>query len=446
MLKLHFCAEHEKNILMQSLCRDCLAEFTDRPLRCPDCGGTRIVTDDDLASLSIAHVDCDAFYAAVEKRDDPSLEGKPVIVGGGRRGVVSTCCYVARLYGIHSAMPMFKALKACPDAIVVKPRYEAYSKASGQIREKMLALTPLVQFVSIDEAYLDLSGTKKLLSHDPAALLARLAQEIERDVGVTVSIGLASNRFLAKTASEMDKPRGFSVLSPNMCEAYLAPLSPRAIHGVGPKLASKLERDGYRKIADLQETTRHELITAYGDTGQWLKDRAHGIDKRPVHTKSERKSISSETTFMEDIADPALLEDFLWHLCVKVADRSKAKALDGAVVTLKLKRKDFKTITRRVTLSEPTQLARKIFVAAQPLLNKETGYAQFRLIGVGLSSLTDHTQEMPDLIDETQAKWSAAERAADAVRSKFGTDAIQSGRSIRLSHTREAIKQARDRS
>ncbi|MEO1029429.1 MAG: DNA polymerase IV [Pseudomonadota bacterium] len=428
-----------RRTFMESLCRDCLAQFAGPVASCPNCGGARIVSDPDLARLSIAHVDCDAFYASVEKRDDPSLEGKPVIVGGGRRGVVSTCCYVARLYGVRSAMPMFKAVKACPQAVVVKPRYEAYSEASGMIREKMLALTPLVQFVSIDEAYLDLSGTEKLLGAFPAKLLAQLSLDIQRDVGVTVSIGLSQNRFLAKTASEMDKPRGFSVLSPSRAEAYLGPLSPRAIHGVGPKLASKLERDGFRKISDLQQATKHELQTSYGDTGLWLKNRAHGKDNRPVDTKSERKSISSETTFMEDISDPALLEDFLWHLSVKVADRAKSKELDGIVVTLKLKRKDFKSITRRVTLPEPTQLARKIFLAARPMLKKESLGAQFRLIGVGISSLSDAKPEMADLVDESQAKWTAAERAVDKVRSKFGAESIQSGRSVRLYYKRDKL-------
>lgn len=429
---------------MEAICREC--GYLDQAGRdtCPDCHGNRLIESEAFNELSIAHVDCDAFYASVEKRDNPELERQPVIVGGGRRGVVATCCYIARLYGVRSAMPMFKALKACPHAVVVKPRFEAYSEASGEIRALMTKLTPLVQFVSIDEAYLDLSGTEKLTRLLPAQQLVQLSRDIKSKVGVSVSIGLSSNKFLAKMASEMDKPKGFSVLHPRTAGARLAPQTPRAIHGVGPKLAAKLERDGYGTIADLQEADLRELISAYGETGVWLKARAHGQDNRAVSPVSDRKSISSETTFSEDIRDPALLEDYLWYLCVKVADRAKAKNLDGSVVTLKLKRSDFRSLTRRVTLPEPTQLARRIFTAAKPLLSKEAKGAAFRLIGVGISNLSDAVEERPDLIETRQTKLGAAERAADIVRQKFGREAVKTGRAIRLDSRKDANRRSKE--
>ena len=272
---------------------------------CPSCGHERLVRNSRLAELGIAHLDCDAFFAAIEKRDDPSLKNKPVIVGGGKRGVVATCCYIARLYGVRSAMPMFQALKACPDAVVIKPNSEKYRIAGLQVREKMQALTPMIQPVSVDEAYLDLTGTNTLHKATPAVSLARLAAEIERDVGITVSIGLSVNKFLAKTASELDKPKGFAVIAAEEAEALLAPKPIGFIHGIGPKLAKKLSLDGYDTIEDLQRTELRQLIGKYGETGMWLKNRAHGIDNRPVRNDEERKSVSSETTFHKDMSDPA---------------------------------------------------------------------------------------------------------------------------------------------
>ncbi|WP_290950724.1 DNA polymerase IV [Hyphomonas sp.] len=290
---------------MYTLCRDCFHLSDDDSDACPRCGRHRVIRNKHITTLAIAHLDCDAFFAAIEKRDDPSLKDRPVIVGGGKRGVVSTCCYIARLYGVRSAMPMFKALKACPDAVVIKPNGEKYRLTAHQMREKMQALTPMIQPVSVDEAYLDLSGTGTLHKAPPAVSLARLAAEIERDIGITVSIGLSTNKFLAKTASELDKPRGFAVIGADEAEALLAPRPIGFIHGVGPKLAQKLTRDGYDTIEDLQRTELKQLIGRYGETGMWLKNRAHGIDNRPVRNDEERKSVSSETTFNDDMSDPA---------------------------------------------------------------------------------------------------------------------------------------------
>lgn len=421
---------------MTTLCRDCF-HLSDKDERtCPACGHERLVRNAHIRELGIAHLDCDAFFAAIEKRDDPSLKDKPVIVGGGKRGVVATCCYIARLYGVRSAMPMFQALKACPDAIVIKPNGEKYRLAGQQVREKMQALTPMIQPVSVDEAYLDLTGTNTLHKAPPAVSLARLAAEIERDVGITVSIGLSVNKFLAKTASELDKPKGFAVIAAEEAEALLAPKPVGFIHGVGPKLAQKLSLDGFDTIEDLQRTELRQLIGKYGETGMWLKNRAHGIDNRPVRNDEERKSVSSETTFHEDMSDPAWLEDQLWRLCVKTADRAKATGLVGNVITLKLKTADFRTLTRRLSLSEPTQLAQTLFRSAKVLLAKEAnGRTRFRLIGVGISDLSEHRADAVDLLDPLVAKRAAAERASDLAREKFGADAVMTGRSARVKNT-----------
>ncbi|MFN7056150.1 DNA polymerase IV [Hyphomonas sp.] len=417
---------------MPSLCRDCHHMSEAAPAACPACGHTRIVTHAALARLAIAHVDCDAFYASVEKRDNPALRNVPLIVGGGQRGVVTTCCYIARLYGVRSAMPMFKALKACPEAVVVPPDFRKYHEAARAIRAEMDRLTPLVQPVSIDEAYLDLTGTGRLHGRPPAASLAGLASAVEREVGVTVSIGLSANKFLAKTASELDKPRGFAVIAPEEAEAFLAPRPVRELHGVGPRFADSLMRDGFHTIGDLQAADAKDLMRRYGETGDWLKRCAHGRDNRPVSPNGQRKSISSETTFFEDIADLPALEDQLWRLSVKTADRAKAEGASGRVVTLKLKTSAFQPLTRRISLSQPAQLAQEIFRAVRPLLAKEvTGRTAYRLIGVGLSELSDYRADAIDLIDPKVAKRAAAERASDKARAKFGAGAVMTGRAAK---------------
>lgn len=422
---------------MMSLCRDCLALEAGQLSRCPGCAGLRLVSHRLLTQLSIAHVDCDAFYAAVEKRDNPALRQRPLIVGGGTRGVVTTCCYMARLYGVRSAMPMFKALKLCPEAAVVHPDFPRYREAGRAIRARMEALTPLVQPVSIDEAYLDLAGTRRLHGLPPAASLARLARDVEHQVGVTVSVGLSANKFLAKTASELDKPRGFAVLSPDEAEAFLADRPARFLHGVGASFAERLARDGFHTVGDLQRAEAGDLIRRYGDTGDWLKRCAHGRDTRKVTPNEERKSVSSETTFSEDTAELAVLEDHLWHLSVRTADRAKADGVFGRVVTLKLKTSGFRTVTRRISLHAPTQLAQEVFRAARPLLAKEVAACtRFRLIGISLSGLSGELSGDPsgsaDLIDPKVAKRAAAERASDRARAKFGSGAVITGRAARI--------------
>ncbi|MEM1266750.1 MAG: DNA polymerase IV [Pseudomonadota bacterium] len=416
---------------MPALCRDCLT--ADPGPRCRACGSPRQLAHAELLDLSIAHLDCDAFYASVEKRDNPELRDRPVIVGGGRRGVVSTACYIARIRGVRSAMPMFKALDLCPDAAVVKPRMETYVAVSREIRALMEALTPAVEPLSLDEAFLDLTGTERLHGAPPAVLLARLQAQIEAEIGVTASIGLAPNKFLAKIASDLDKPRGFSVIGRAETESFLDAQPVSIIWGVGRAFQETLAADGIRTIPDLKARDRKDLSRRYGAMGERLWHLARGLDQRSVSTRSAAKSVSNETTFGEDTGDPDLLEGHLWRLAEKVADRLKAKEIAGRVVTLKLKRSNHRLLTRSHTLSEPTQMAHLVFETAHPLLRAAMTEGPFRLIGVGISQLTDGAEadRAPDLLDPSSAARTASERATDAIREKFGSDAIVKGRTLR---------------
>lgn len=408
-----------------SFCRDCLADSADKAVRCPACGSPRLARHWELDALTIAHVDCDAFYATIEKRDDPALADKPVIVGGGKRGVVAACCYVARTYGIRSAMPMFEAKRRCPDAVVVRPNMAKYVKAGREVRRAMLALTPLVEPLSIDEAFLDLTGTERLHGMSAAKTLARFAAQVERDIGITVSIGLSANKFLAKIASDMDKPRGFAVLGQSEAAAFLAPKPVGFIYGVGAVGAAKLSSDGFRLIADLQRADKTDLMRRYGEEGARLWQLARGIDRRFVSAERETKSISAETTFNRDISEFRPLEQHLWDLTERVSARLKANALAGSTVTLKLKSADFKIRTRARSLGHPTQLAARIFAAGRDLLSHETGQTRFRLIGIGVSHLEDAAgDDLSDLIDRRAA---GAELAVDKLRQKFGKDVVVKG-------------------
>jgi len=409
-----------------SFCRDCLADAPARAARCAACGSPRLLRHDELKNLAIAHVDCDAFYATIEKRDDPTLAAEPVIVGGGgRRGVVAAACYVARTFGVKSAMPMFEALRLCPQAKVIRPNIEKYARVGREVRSLMLALTPLVEPLSIDEAFLDLSGTERLHGMTPAKALARFAGEVEKNVGITVSIGLSGNKFLAKIASDLDKPRGFAVLGLGEAQAFLAPKPVGFIFGVGKASAARLARDGFHRIADLQKTSEIELMRRYGEEGRRLALLARGIDRRKVSADRETKSVSSETTFERDISEFRALELILWGLTEEVSARLKAKELAGSTVTLKLKTADFRIRTRARSLPSPTQLAGRIFAAARDLLQHEADGTRFRLLGVGLSALAAANAADPaDLVDGRAAE---AEHAIDRVRARFGDDAVVRG-------------------
>ena len=422
---------------MEALCRDCLTPFDHAPgPRCPACSRPRILCHPELGQLTIAHMDCDAFYASVEKRDDPALADQPVIVGGGHRGVVSTCCYIARVSGVRSAMPMFMALKLCPDAVVVRPRIEVYAAVSRQIRAAMSALTPLIEPLSLDEAFLDLSGTQRLLHAPPALSMARLAQTIERDIGITVSVGLSHNKYLAKVASDLDKPRGFSVIGRAETLDFLAPRPVRSIWGVGAALAKRLEADGIHLIADLRPLGPERLTARYGHIGQRLHALSLGIDNRRIDPDQPTRSISAETTFDTDLTDRDQLIGHLWRLAVKTSDRAKAKEMTGGTVTLKLKCADFRGLTRQDKLPAPTNLAETIYRHGEAMLLGMLDRAPFRLIGIGISDLTAGDSAAPpdlfaDLDRADQTAHRRAETATDEIRARFGKDAIIHGRALR---------------
>ena len=417
---------------MPALCRDCLTNFSDAR-RCPACGSPRVVAHDELFSLSIAHMDCDAFYASVEKRDDPSLASKPVIIGGGRRGVVSTACYVARIRGVRSAMPMFQALKLCPDAVIIKPRMEAYVEASRAIRTMMEELTPDIEPLSLDEAFMDLSGTARLHGAPPAVMLARLIKRMRKELGLTGSIGLSHNKFLAKVASDLDKPHGFSVIGKAETDAFLRDKPVRMIWGVGAAAQASLEKAGIRTFSDLLRWDRTDLIARFGSMGDRLWHLARGEDKRRVSAHAPMKSISNETTFHDDTSDPELLDGHLWRMAEKVADRAKAKGLAGRVVTLKLKRADHSLISRRVSLRDATQMADTVYRTARALFDQVGNQGPYRLLGCGLSDLVAESGAdlSADLLDPQARQRSAAERATDKIRARFGADAILKGRALR---------------
>jgi DNA polymerase IV len=409
-------------------CRDCLTPQRDLARRCVQCGSPRLARHPELYRLHLAHIDCDAFYAAVEKRDNPELKDRPVIIGGGKRGVVSTACYIARIHGVRSAMPMFKALEACPEAVVIAPNMEKYVQVGRRVRAMMQALTPLVEPISIDEAFLDLAGTERLHGRPPALVLGQFALDVEREIGITVSAGLSYCKFLAKVASDFRKPRGFSVIGEAEATGFLADQPVTLIWGVGKAFAAVLERDGIRMIGQLQKLERNELMRRYGTMGDRLFHLSRGMDQRIVHPDQEAKSVSAETTFDTDLAAPADLVPILRALSEKVSARLKKSGIAGRTVVLKLRTQDFKIRTRNRQLGDPTRLADRIFQTGLRLLEKEMDGTKFRLIGIGVSDLSDDGRaDPPDLVDEQSRKRAMAEGAIDALRDKFGRHAVETG-------------------
>lgn len=417
---------------MPALCRDCLTAFEDGA-RCPACRSPRVTRHAELFDLGIAHMDCDAFYASVEKRDNPDLADKPVIIGGGRRGVVSTACYVARIRGVRSAMPMFQALKLCPDAVIIKPRMSLYAEVSRQIRTMMEELTPSIEPLSLDEAFLDLTGTAKLHGHPPAIMLARLVKRMRSELGITGSIGLSHNKFLAKVASDLDKPHGFSVIGRAETADFLRDKPVRMIWGVGQAAQASLDQAGIRTFRDLLRWEQRDLVARFGSMGDRLWHLARGQDNRRVSRDAPIKSISNETTFSEDTADTDLLDGHIWRMAEKVADRAKAKGKAGRVITLKLKRADHKLLTRRTSLRDATQMADTIYRTARALFDQTDHKTPYRLLGVGLSELCgeDVADLSGDLLDPQARARAKAERATDEIRKRFGEDAILKGRALR---------------
>ncbi|MEO0703104.1 MAG: DNA polymerase IV [Pseudomonadota bacterium] len=417
---------------MPALCRDCFTTF-DAGRRCPACGGPRVIAHPELFDLNIAHMDCDAFYAAVEKRDNPALRDKPVIIGGGRRGVVSTACYIARIKGVRSAMPMFKALALCPEAVVVRGRMDAYVEVSRQVRALMEKLTPAIEPLSLDEAFLDLSGTQRLHGAPPAVLLARLTRQMETELGISGSIGLSHNKFLAKVASDLDKPRGFSIIGAEETPRFLNDKPVSLIWGVGTATRTALDKAGIRTFADLLRWDRQDLQARFGSMGDRLWHLARGQDRRRVSRNAPVKSVSNETTFSEDTADADVLDGHIWRLSEKLADRLKAKDTAGRIVTLKLKQSNHTILTRRTSLTDPTQIADRIYKTARAMYDQAADKGPFRLLGVGVSDIAPASAAdiSGDLLDPGAATRAKAERAADSIRAKFGHEAIIKGRALR---------------
>lgn len=417
---------------MSTLCRDCFSLFdATTTRRCPSCKSPRLLRHDEIGKLTMAHIDCDAFYATVEKRDNPAIADKPVIIGGGKRGVVSAACYVARTFGVKSAMPMYKALAACPKAVVIPPNIQKYAGVSREVKQLMLETTPLVEPLSLDEAFLDLTGTERLHKRSPAQTLAHLSRRIEDELQITVSVGLSFNKFLAKVASDLDKPRGFSVIGRAEAVDFLDKRPVTLLPGVGKAFAQSLARDGIFTIGDVRRRKPKELGAHFGSSGLWLWRLSNADDTRTVEPRAEAKGISAETTFEHDVTEADQLANILWPLCEKVSARAKAAEIGGKVVQLKLKTADFKIVTRRHTLERPTQLARRLFETASDLLKAEAKGKRYRLIGVGIADLVDADKcDGADLFDQTGARRDAAERAMDKVREKFGSTAIRKGRSL----------------
>ena len=383
----------------------------------------------ELHDLSIAHLDCDAFYATVEKRDRPELRDLPVIVGGRHRGVVAACCYIARTYGVRSAMPMFQALRACPEAVVVRPDMKKYAAVGHEVRAMMLDLTPLVEPLSIDEAFMDLSGTQSLHRSSPAGTLAALARRVEDELGIAVSIGLSYNKFLSKIASDLDKPRGFAVIGRAEAKDFLADKPVRLLWGVGEAMQKRLARDGIALIGELAGFDEAALVSRYGKIGRRLGLCARGKDDRPVDPDREARSMSSETTLDEDISDPDKLRPILWQLTETVARRMKKAGIAGGGVMLKLKTADFRIVTRAQRLATATQSAEEMYRAVEPLLVREADGRVFRLIGIGAHDLVEAGQAAQgDLFSDTAPGGDRIDEALDAVRGKFGDDAIVRGR------------------
>lgn len=416
---------------MHSLCQNCLTFIKNNP-RCFKCNSPSILRHKELKLLSIAHLDCDAFYASVEKRDNPELLDKPIIIGGGSRGVVSTACYIARLKGVRSAMPMFQALKKCPEAIVIRPRMDKYANVSRRIRQMMLELTPAVEPLSLDEAFLDLTGTEKLHGHPPVVQLLLLLKRISKELGITGSVGLSHNKFLAKIASDLDKPRGFSIIGKEETETFLSDKPVSLIWGVGNTLRERLEEDGIRNFSELKTRAKEDLMKRYGQMGLRLWYLSRGQDSRKVSADTKVKSISNETTFSEDTSDIILLDGHIWRLSEKVSDRAKATDKLGAVISIKLKRKDHSQVTRRLSLREPTQMCSMIYKAAKTLLDNLDEKGPFRLVGINLSKITNtiSENEYNDLIDIEGKNNIAVEKATDKIRGRFGKKAILKGRAL----------------
>ena len=415
---------------MEALCRDCGSRPDAARKACPACGSSRVVRHRELHDLAIAHLDCDAFYAAIEKRDRPELRDRPVIVGGHHRGVVAACCYLARTSGVRSAMPMFKALEACPEAAVVRPDMKKYAAVGREVRAMMTSLTPLVEPLSIDEAFMDLSGTESLHRASPAATLAALARRVEAELAITLSIGLSYNKFLAKIASDLDKPRGFAAIGRAEAGSFLAARPVGLLWGVGPVMERRLARDGITRIGELAGIGEDELAARYGTIGRRLWSCARGVDDRPVNPNRGARSLSSEITLEEDIADSEQMRPILWQLTETLARRLRKAGLAAGGVTLKLKTAGFRTVTRSRRLHTATRSADRMFRVAEPLLAREADGRAFRLIGIGAYDLEADGQAPQAGLFDAGPDDGNLDDVLDGLRDRFGDDAVVRGRGL----------------
>ena len=427
-------ADHKETEAYPMLCRNCgkAGHFgsTLPPEFCLACSSSNIRVHPELLSLNIAHIDCDAFYASIEKRDNPAIANKPVIVGGGDRGVVAAACYIARKFGVRSAMPAWQALKKCPEAVIIRPRMEHYVAIGQQIRDQMLSLTPLVQPLSIDEAFLDLSGTQKLHRASPAEALHRLQQDIKRDIGISVSIGLSGNKSLAKMASDRDKPDGFFVVGMDEAESWLAPQPISVLYGIGKSAIARLNAIGVFSCDDLATGDIKALSAVLGVQTATVMNLAKGVDPRPVVTERGAKSVSNETTFSQDLSDLNALEVELEALCLKLSARLKAKGIAGGTINLKLKRANHRTITRSRTVSSRIDKAYHLFEIGRDLLKKEIKDTNFyRLLGIGVDNIGKPSEaRLFDLLGGEDDKRNRLELAVDDLHSKMGKEVLYTGR------------------
>ncbi len=380
----------------------------------------------------IIHADMDAFYASVEQHDDPALRGLPVLVGGSpkSRGVVAAASYEARAFGCRSAMPMRTAARLCPQAVIVPPRFPRYRQASEQVMAIFRRVTPLVEPLSLDEAFLDVTHRVQA-GTEPAAVARWLRAAVRRETGLTVSCGVAATKSVAKVASDRDKPDGLTVVAPGDERAFLAPLPIRDLWGVGPRTAERLSKAGVKTIGELAERPLPWLIERFGVRGEWFYRLARGEDDRPVSTSREAKSISAEQTFAEDLADPEALAEVVREQAARVARRLRKAQLRSRTVQLKLRLADFTTFTRRRTLPVATDQAGPIQSAALEMLAAETGGGRrFRLVGTGVSNLIEAEEAAQlSLFDPlpTPARAAALRETVDALQDRYGDESVDWG-------------------
>ena len=377
----------------------------------------------------ILHIDMDAFYASVEQLDNPDLVGQCVIVGGqSKRGVVSAANYEARKFGVHSAMPGFKARQKCPHGIFLPPRMVRYKEVSGQVMAILRDISPLVEQISIDEAYVDVSGCEPMFG-DPVTIARMIKQQIKAEVGLTCSVGIAPVKFLAKIASDMDKPDGLTHIAQEEVQRFIDGLAIKKVPGVGPKAVKTLQRLGISKLGDVSRFSDGDLIKYLGKFGRRLAKLARGQDRSPVTPSSVHKSVSREHTLAHDTNDSQEIKKYLLRHAEKVSRDLRRMGVMARTVTLKLKHADFKQVTRSVTLSAPTDTSKTLYAEAAKLLEAYGLTTKVRLVGVGASGLTTESKPIQmDLFDPSPPKkgnWSKIDQTVDAITQKYGHDAVK---------------------